>query len=109
MRTATDTDWSQILQLYDQLMAIAPSPVVALNRAVALAELNGPSAALEEVDQLDLSGYHMFHAIRADFLRRLGRSREAALAYEAALRLTENAVERKFLQRQLRSLPLADC
>jgi RNA polymerase sigma-70 factor (ECF subfamily) len=96
--TATATDWWQILQLYNQLLSLSPSPVVALNRAVAVAEVEGPDAALSLVDGLDLDGYHMFHAIRADLLRRLGRNAEAALAYEAAIALTENATERSFLQ-----------
>src|SRR5262249_26479984 len=78
---AADTDWWQILQLYNQLMGLAPSPVVALNRAVALAEVEGPDAALGELDGLGLDGYHLFHAIRADLLRRLGRAQEAATAY----------------------------
>jgi RNA polymerase sigma-70 factor (ECF subfamily) len=99
-----DTEWWQILQLYDQLMANAPSPVVALNRTVAVAEVDGPGAALTLVDGLDLGGYHLFHAIRADLLRRLGRDREAALAYEAAIALTENAAEREFLRRRRESL-----
>jgi RNA polymerase sigma-70 factor (ECF subfamily) len=98
---ATATDWRQILQLYDQLLALAPSPVVALNRAVALAEVAGPSAALALVDGLGLDGYHLFHAVRADLLRRLGRGAEAAEAYEAAISRTENAVEREFLVRSL--------
>jgi RNA polymerase sigma-70 factor, ECF subfamily len=93
------TDWGAIVALYDQLMAIAPSPVVALNRAVALAEVDGPAAALAVVDELDLGSFHLFHAIRADLLRRLGRRDEAALAYEAAIELAENAAERAFLQR----------
>ena len=76
--TAAATDWRQILQLYDQLLAIAPSPIVALNRAVAVAEVEGPHAALTLVDRLDLDRYHLFHAIRADLLRRLGRNAEAA-------------------------------
>jgi RNA polymerase sigma-70 factor (ECF subfamily) len=97
--SGADTDWWQILQLYEQLMAIAPSPVVALNRTVAVAEVDGPAAALTLVEALDLGGYHLFHAIRADLLRRLGRDQEAALAYEAAIALTENAAEREFLQR----------
>jgi RNA polymerase sigma-70 factor (ECF subfamily) len=97
--SAAGTDWRQIVALYDQLMAIAPSPVVALNRAVAVAELEGPGAALALVDELDLGGYHLFHAIRADLLRRLGRDAEAAVAYEAAIGLTENAAERAFLER----------
>jgi RNA polymerase sigma-70 factor (ECF subfamily) len=98
--TAALTDWWEIVQLYDQLMAIAPSPVVALNRAVAVAEVDGPAAALELVDALDLGGLHLFHAIRADLLRRLGRRAEAAVAYEAAIELAENAAERAFLQRR---------
>jgi RNA polymerase sigma-70 factor, ECF subfamily len=97
--TAALTDWWEIVQLYDQLMAIAPSPVVALNRAVAVAEVDGPAAALALVDGLDLGAFHLFHAIRADLLRRLGRRAEAALAYEAAIGLAENAAERAFLQR----------
>jgi RNA polymerase sigma-70 factor (ECF subfamily) len=97
--TAAATDWSQIVQLYDQLMAVAPSPVVALNRAVAVAEVEGAEAGLVLVDGLALDGYHLFHAIRADLLRRLGREAEAARAYEAAIALTENAAERGFLER----------
>jgi RNA polymerase sigma-70 factor, ECF subfamily len=96
--TAADTDWSQILALYDQLLAINPTPVVALNRAVALAEVKGPAAALAAVDQLDLEGYHLFHSTRADLLTRLGRHGEAATAYEAALAHATNATERAFLE-----------
>jgi RNA polymerase sigma-70 factor, ECF subfamily len=95
---AAATDWRQILALYDQLLAIAPSPVVALNRAVAVAEVEGPEAALALVDGLDLDGYHLFHAIRADLLRRLGRDGEAALAYDAAIALAQNAAELAFLE-----------
>jgi RNA polymerase sigma-70 factor, ECF subfamily len=102
--TAAATDWRQILALYDQLLALAPSPVVALNRAVAVAEVDGPEAALAEVERLDLGGYHLFHAIRADLLRRLGRADEAASAYDAALDLTDNEVERRFLQRRREGL-----
>jgi RNA polymerase sigma-70 factor, ECF subfamily len=102
---AAATDWWQILELYDQLMEVAGSPVVALNRAVAVAEVEGPEAALALVDGLDLDGYHLFHAIRADLLRRLGRDAEAALAYEAAIARTGNAAERAFLERGRRSLP----
>ena len=83
---------------------IAPSPIVALNRAVAVAEVEGPDAALTLVDGLDLDSYHLFHAIRADLLRRLGRNAEAALAYEAALARTQNASERDFLQRSRQAL-----
>jgi RNA polymerase sigma-70 factor (ECF subfamily) len=98
--TAAMTDWAQILQLYDQLLALAPNPIVALNRAVALAEITGPGAALAVVDQLDLGDYRLFHAIRADLLRRVGRIGDAATAYEAAISRSDNAVERAFLQRQ---------
>ncbi|WP_159476791.1 RNA polymerase sigma factor [Streptomyces caniferus] len=103
--TAADTDWRQILQLYDQLLALDPSPVVALNRAVAVAEVEGPQEALALVDGLRLDRYHVFHAVRADLLRRLGRTTEAALAYEKASARTENAAERHFLERRRRSLP----
>lgn len=102
--TAQSTDWGQILRLYDQLMALAPSPVVALNRAVAVAEVQGPRPALDLLDGLGLDGYHVFHAIRADLLRRLGRNAEAVREYEAALALTESAAERAFLERRARSL-----
>ena len=105
--TAAATDWSQIVRLYDQLMAVAPSPVVVLNRAVAVAEVEGPRQALALVDELDLDGYHVFHSIRADLLRRLGRDAEAALAYEAAIALTENAAERDFLRRRRSELGAA--
>ena len=98
------TDWRQILQLYDQLTAIAPGPIVALNRAVAVAEVEGPQAALALVDGLALDRYYLFHAVRADLLRRLGRTSEAALAYEAAIARSENAAERDFLQRSLDEL-----
>jgi RNA polymerase sigma-70 factor, ECF subfamily len=102
--TAATTDWWQILQLYNQLQAVAPSPVVALNRAVAVAEVEGSDAALSLVDSLDLGGFHVFHAIRADLLRRLGRSDEAAQAYAAAITHCGNAAERAFLERNRRSL-----
>jgi RNA polymerase sigma-70 factor (ECF subfamily) len=105
--TAAVTDWRQILQLYDQLVSITPSPIVALNRAVAVAEVEGPHAALTLVDRLDLDRYHLFHAIRADLLRRLGRTTEAALAYDAAIASTENAAERQFLQRRRQALESA--
>jgi RNA polymerase sigma-70 factor (ECF subfamily) len=101
---AAATDWWQILQLYNQLLSLTPSPIVALNRAVAVAEVEGPDAALTLVDGLDLDAYHLFHAIRADLLRRLGRNAEAALAYEAAIARTENAPERDFLQRSRQAL-----
>jgi RNA polymerase sigma-70 factor (ECF subfamily) len=99
--SAAATDWGQILQLYDQLVVIAPGPVVALNRAVAVAEVEGPGAALTLVDRLDLHDYYLFHAIRADLLRRQGRDGEAALAYETAIARAGNAAERNFLERRL--------
>ncbi|MEW1736432.1 RNA polymerase sigma factor [Nocardia beijingensis] len=98
--TAAATDWPQILRLYDQLAALTPSPVVALNRAVAVAEVHGPATALALVDTLPLAGYHLFHAIRADLLTRLGRTEEAAAAYEAAIARAGNAAERNFLTRR---------
>jgi RNA polymerase sigma-70 factor, ECF subfamily len=102
--TVEATDWHQIVQLYDQLLAIAPTPVVALNRAVAVAEIEGPEAGLALVDALDLDGYHLFHAIRADLLRRLGRAGESALAYAAAIERTDNAAERDYLRRRREEL-----
>jgi RNA polymerase sigma-70 factor (ECF subfamily) len=101
---AADTDWGQILALYDQLMAVAPTPVVALNRTVALAEVRGPAAALDELGELSLDGYHLFHATRADLLRRLGRREEAAAAYEAAIAGAANGAERSFLRQRRDSL-----
>jgi RNA polymerase sigma-70 factor (ECF subfamily) len=103
--TAAETDWGQIVQLYDQLLTVAPTPVVALNRAVAVAEVEGPAAALADLDSLDLDGYHLFHAARADLLRRLDRPREAAAAYDAALGLVRNATEERFLVERRQSLP----
>jgi RNA polymerase sigma-70 factor (ECF subfamily) len=105
--SAAATDWSQIVRLYDQLLAIAPSPVVALNRAVAVAEVEGPGTALAIVEALrrpDLDGYYLFHAIRADLLRRTGRGPAAAEAYRAAIERTANACTRDFLQRSLEAL-----
>ncbi len=95
--SAAGTDWRQILSLYDQLMSIAPSPVVALNRAVALAEVHGVAQAIELVDAIDLPGYHLYHAVRADLLRRIGRTADAACAYRLALDNCENRRERDFL------------
>ncbi len=98
--TSADTDWRQILTLYDQLLAVSPSPVVALNRAVVVAEVDGPAAALTSVDALaaELARYQHFHATRADLLRRLDRRSEAADAYSAAIALTANESERRFLE-----------
>jgi RNA polymerase sigma-70 factor, ECF subfamily len=95
--TAAVTDWSQILRLYDQLLMVAPSPVAALNRTVAVAEVQGPAAALALVEDLALTRYYLFHAIRADLLSRLGRPVDAAAAYDAAIALTGNAAERAHL------------
>jgi len=97
--SAALTDWHQILTLYDQLLALEPSPVVALNRAVALAEVGGPEAGLAALERLDLDGYYLFHAVRADLLRRSGRPAEAAASYECARALTDNEAERTFLER----------
>ena len=99
--TAQDTDWGQILQLYDQLQAIAPGPIVSLHRAVAVSEVLGPGPALALLDRLELDRYHLYHAIRADLLRRLGHGGKAAEAYRAALERTDNAAERRFLERRL--------
>ena len=99
---AEDTDWWQILQLYNQLVALSPGPVVELNRAVAVAEVEGPDAALALVERLDLDGYYLYHSVRADLLHRRGRDSEAAGAYERALTLTSNQAEREFLERRLR-------
>jgi RNA polymerase sigma-70 factor, ECF subfamily len=95
--TVAQTDWSQIVALYDQLLALAPTPVVALNRAIAIGEVQGPATALALVDELDLDNYHPFHATRADLLRRLGRDNEAAAAYERAAALASTDTERRFL------------
>jgi RNA polymerase sigma-70 factor (ECF subfamily) len=103
--TAAATDWGQIVALYDQLMAVAPGPVVALNRAVAVAEVEGPEAALALVDGLDLGRYHLFHAVRADLLRRAGRTGEAVAAYDEAIGLAGNAAERAFLETARAALP----
>jgi RNA polymerase sigma-70 factor (ECF subfamily) len=102
--TASETDWIQILRLYDQLMEYAPTPVVALNRAVALAEVAGPEEALDVIDHLDLDGYHLFHAARADLLQRLGRYPDAASAYSAALAIATNHAERTFLEQRRQAM-----
>jgi RNA polymerase sigma-70 factor (ECF subfamily) len=101
---ARETDWGQILALYDLHLSIAPSPVVHLNRAVAVAEVHGSAAALALVDELELDGSHLFHAIRADLLRRLGRQAEAATEYDAAIARSENGAEREFLRRRRREI-----
>jgi RNA polymerase sigma-70 factor (ECF subfamily) len=103
--TAAETDWREIAALYRELLRISPSPVVALNHAVAVAMSEGLEAGLKLVEQAGQSGelrdYHLFHAARADLLRRLGKKTEAASAYEQALRLAANAVEKEFLKRRL--------
>ena len=103
---ASDTDWWQIVQLYNQLLALTPTPVVALNRAVAIAEVEGADAALALVDDLALTEFQMFHAVRADLLRRLGRGVDAAAAYDEAIRRTENAAERAFLVARLAEIAI---
>jgi RNA polymerase sigma-70 factor (ECF subfamily) len=109
--TAEDTDWPQILHLYDALERLQPSPIVSLNRAVAVAMVEGPGPALALLDELvatgELDRYHLLHASRADFLRRLGFSAEAAVSYERALALVSNACERRFLERRLREMQAA--
>ncbi len=102
---AVGTDWPQIVALYDQLLVVQPTPLVRLHRAVAVAEVDGPLSALRIVDGLDLPQHHLFHAVRADLLRRLGRAVEAAQAYRRAVDLSGNAVERRFLSRRLAALP----
>jgi len=102
--SATETDWGQILQLYDHLYALSPTPIVALNRAVAVAEVHGAKAGLAELDALNLSGYHLVHAARADLLRRLDRHREAADEYDRALALATNSAERRFLEHRREAL-----
>jgi RNA polymerase sigma-70 factor (ECF subfamily) len=101
---ASMTDWSQIVQLYDQLLVVQPNPIVELNRAVAVAELDGPEVALSIVDRLDLAAYHPWHVARAELLRRLGRRDEARMVYDRALELTANEAERAHLERRRDSL-----
>jgi RNA polymerase sigma-70 factor (ECF subfamily) len=101
-RDVRDTDWSQVVALYDQLVRLDPSPVIALNRAIAIAELDGPDVALAAIDRLEhkLSGYHAYHAARADLLRRLGRSQESRAAYAKAIELAGNTAETAALTRR---------
>jgi RNA polymerase sigma-70 factor (ECF subfamily) len=100
-RDVRDTDWSQVVALYDQLIRIDPSPIIALNRAIAVAELDGPEVALAAVDRLadTLLGYHAYHATRADLLRRLGRSQMSLAAYDEAIELAGNTAETATLTR----------
>lgn len=102
--TSADTDWPQILELYDHLMMLTPSPVVALNHAVVVAEIDGPDAALKLVNAIEMPRYHLYHAVRADLLRRLERDADAALAYQEAIGLCENTKEREYLEKQYRAL-----
>ena len=97
------TDWAEIVAIYDRLLALQPTPVVALNRALAVAELRGPQPALDEIDPLAerLAGYHLFHAARGELLKRLGRDDEARRANETALRLTDNPAEQRLLRQRL--------
>jgi RNA polymerase sigma-70 factor (ECF subfamily) len=105
---AEDTDWPQIVRLYGLLERLQPSPIVSLNRAVAVAMVNGPQAGLALIDSLaasgDLDGYHLLHAARADLLRRLGSAEGAAKAYARALALASNGSERRYLERRLREV-----
>jgi RNA polymerase sigma-70 factor (ECF subfamily) len=102
VRDIRDTDWSQVVALYDQLVRLDPSPIVALNRAIAVAELDGPEVALSAVGRLadKLAGYHAYHAARADMLRRLGRSQESRAAYDKAIELAGNTAETAYLKRR---------
>jgi len=97
-----DTDWSQVLALYDQLVRLDPSPIVTLNRAIAVAELDGPEVALAAIDRLEdrLAGYHAYQATRADLLRRLGRRHESRSAYDKAIELAGNTAETAYLTRR---------
>jgi RNA polymerase sigma-70 factor (ECF subfamily) len=101
-RDVRDTDWSQVVALYDQLVRLDPSPIVALNRAIAVAELDGPEVALAAVDRLEkkLAGYHAYHATRADLLRRLGRSQDSRAAYDSAIELAGNTAQTAYLTRR---------
>ena len=100
--SAHDTDWTQIVALYDRLVAADPTPIVRLNRAIAIAELDGPDVALAELDRLGeaLEAYHAYHAARADLLRRVGRSEDARAEYDHAIRLAGNPAERAYLTRR---------
>ena len=101
-RDVRDTDWSQVLALYDQLVRLDPSPIIALNRAIAVAELDGPEVALAAVVRLEdkLAGYHAYHATHADLLRRLGRSQKSRAAYDKAIELAGNTAEIAYLTRR---------
>ena len=112
VRDVRATDWPQVVALYDQLVRLDPSPIIALNRAIAVAELDGPEVALAAVDRLEdkLAGYHAYHATRADLLRRLGRSQMSRAAYDKAIELAGNTAESAYLTRrrdQLGQAPLS--
>ncbi len=104
--TLAATDWVQILTIYDQLLAIAPTPVIELNRAVALAEIEGPAAALADIEPLELDTYYLWHAIRADLLQRCGRTAEAYRAYERAIQATDNPAEQRHLRQRQHELTM---
>ncbi|MDP9795858.1 RNA polymerase sigma-70 factor (ECF subfamily) [Catenuloplanes nepalensis] len=104
VHTAAETDWAQVVTLYDQLLVVAPGPVAELNRAIAIAEVDGPGAALALVDGLPLHDYQLFHAVRADLLRRLGRTAESIAAYDEAITRTDNGPARAFLARRRSAL-----
>jgi RNA polymerase sigma-70 factor (ECF subfamily) len=101
-RDVGETDWSQVVALYDQLVRLDPSPIIVLNRAIAVAELDGPEVALAAVDRLEpkLAGYHAYHVARADLLRRLGRRAESRAAYDKAIELAGNTAETAYLTRR---------
>jgi RNA polymerase sigma-70 factor, ECF subfamily len=105
--TAEHTDWSQILALYDQLLAVSPTPIVSLNRAVAVAEIDGPQVALQLIDELPLEHYYLFHAIRANLLQRLGHADQAEAAYRAAIARTDNAAEIAFMKDRISAIKAA--
>jgi len=102
--TAGETDWLQVLALYDQLLAISPTPIVMLNRAVAVAEVHGPALALATIEDLELDEYHLYHATRGELLARLGRAREARDAYDRAYEFATNTTERDLIESKRNSL-----
>jgi RNA polymerase sigma-70 factor (ECF subfamily) len=106
-RDVRSTDWSQVVALYDQLVRLDPSPIARLNRAIAVAELDGAQVALRQVDNLPLKDYHLYHGARAELLRRLGRAQESRAAYDQAIRLAGNTAEKAYLARRRDSWPAA--
>jgi RNA polymerase sigma-70 factor (ECF subfamily) len=105
-RDVPDTDWSQVVALYNQLVRLDPSPIIALNRAITVVELDGPEVALAAIDRLEdaLAGHHAYHATRADLLRRLGRSQKARAAYDKAIELAGNTADTAYLKRRRHQL-----